>query len=143
MGVFVGMYSIDDIIRAHQCPRRSLPYGDFKWLEVGLSQGTFCNYCIVCLTLRLLLVAYEVLDGRSNIFALQPTDVRGCQFSSKERVLGKGFLMQVLSASMYEDSCKDSCALTKLRPPKGDRCMQIVGASRTFAPLAFVSSPRC
>ena len=85
------MHTVDHVVRAHQSPRRGLADSNLERLKIYLTEWAFRNDSVVSLTLCLLLVADEVLDGRSNILALKTTHTRSSKLPCEVWVFGVGF----------------------------------------------------
>ncbi|EKG22079.1 hypothetical protein MPH_00534 [Macrophomina phaseolina MS6] len=69
-----------------------------------------------------------------------------CSFPTKCLIVAATFLLcnpRMYAAASFPVRKGSSEKDSKLRPPRGERCKQTVGANRTSAPRALVSSPRC
>ena len=86
MRVFIGINSVQFVVRGHHAFRPAFPDGDFKTLQIQFAQGAFVHDRIARHPTILAVVRRKVLYARRHVFALDPAHVCRRHFSRQVRI---------------------------------------------------------
>ncbi len=81
-----GINTIHIVIGRHDGPGFRFFHCDFKTFQINLTQSTGRYLCIICHTVRLLVIDGKMLDGSSHTIALYTTYVCSCNLSTYQGV---------------------------------------------------------
>ena len=92
--VFTGIVSVQAVVGRHDCRGACRFHHVFKGAEINLPQGAFIDLAVGSLSVGLLIVGREMLEGDRHVFALRGTDIGRAQPSGQ-----KGVFAEILKIS--------------------------------------------
>ncbi len=91
LGMLAAVRTAQPVVRAHQAPHAGAEHRGFERWQVQLAQRPFGNLHADREALVLLVVAYEVLDARTDAALLDAFDVGDCHLGGEIRIFRKAF----------------------------------------------------